>query len=147
MPKFDLRYNGNESLSFCLARVLESMQYNTITEQPHRVTRTYRAALYIRLSHEDGNNTESDSVVNQKNLLTNFARAHPDIESFWHYVDNSYSGANFNCPDFVRMISDVYVSKVDCVIVKSSLRFDRNVNESSCCNLEFVAPLLNMRLH
>ena len=106
------------------------MQYYTKTEQPPRVTRTYRAALYIRLSREDGDKTESDSVVNQKRLLTNFAQAQPDIESFEYYVDDGYSGANFNRPDFVRMLSDVYASKVDCVIVKDSSRFGRNASES-----------------
>ena len=48
------------------------MPYYARTEQPPQVTRTYRAALYIRLSREDGDKSESDSVVNQKRLLTNF---------------------------------------------------------------------------
>ena len=106
------------------------MPYFTRTEQPPQVTRTYRAALYIRLSREDGDKTESDSVTNQRRLLTNFAQSQSDIESFAYYVDDGYSGANFNRPDFLRMMADVYSSKIDCVIVKDSSRFGRNASES-----------------
>lgn len=105
------------------------MPYYARTEQPPR-SRTYRAALYIRLSREDGDKTESDSVVNQKRLLTNFADSQPDIDSYECYVDDGFSGANFNRPDFLRMMSDVYSQKVDCVIVKDSSRFGRNASES-----------------
>ncbi|MBQ3417915.1 MAG: recombinase family protein [Ruminococcus sp.] len=106
------------------------MPYYAKAEQPPRITRSYRAALYIRLSREDGDKTESDSVVNQKRLLTHFADSQPDIESYQYYVDDGWSGANFNRPDFLRMMSDVYAQKVDCVIVKDSSRFGRNASES-----------------
>ena len=105
------------------------MPYYARTEQPPR-SRTYRAALYIRLSREDGDKTESDSVVNQKRLLTHFADSQPDIESYECYVDDGYSGANFNRPDFLRMMTDVYAGEIDCVIVKDSSRFGRNASES-----------------
>ena len=106
------------------------MPYYAKAEQPPRISRSYRAALYIRLSREDGDKTESDSVVNQKRLLTHFADSQPDIESYQYYVDDGWSGANFNRPDFLRMMSDVYAQKVDCVIVKDSSRFGRNASES-----------------
>jgi len=105
------------------------MSYYARTEQPPR-SRTYRAALYIRLSREDGDKTESDSVVNQKRLLTHFVDSQPDIESYECYVDDGYSGANFNRPDFLRMMTDVYAGEIDCVIVKDSSRFGRNASES-----------------
>ena len=105
------------------------MPFYAKAEQPPR-SRTYRAALYIRLSREDGDKTESDSVVNQKRLLTHFADSQPDIESYQYYVDDGWSGANFNRPDFLRMMSDVYAGEVDCVIVKDSSRFGRNASES-----------------
>lgn len=98
-------------------------------EQPPRV-KTYRAALYIRLSREDGDKAESDSVINQKRLLTHFAQAQPDIESYQYYVDDGWSGANFDRPDFTRMMADVYAQNIDCVIVKDSSRFGRNASES-----------------
>ena len=105
------------------------MPYYAKAEQPPR-SRTYRAALYIRLSREDGDKAESDSVINQKRLLTHFADSQPEIESYQYYVDDGWSGANFNRPEFLRMMSDVYAQKVDCVIVKDSSRFGRNASES-----------------
>lgn len=106
------------------------MPYGTDTGQPERVVRTYRAALYIRLSRDDGDKAESDSVVNQKDLLTSFADSQPDIETYDCYIDDGWSGANFNRPDFLRMMADVYSEKVDCIIVKDSSRFGRNASES-----------------
>lgn len=103
---------------------------HTRTEQPSQAAKLYRAALYIRLSKEDGDKTESDSVVNQKKLLTNFVNAQPDIELREYYVDDGWSGASFDRPDFSRMMSDVYSGQVNCVIVKDSSRFGRNASES-----------------
>lgn len=98
--------------------------------QPEQVLRTYKAALYIRLSREDGDKPESDSVVNQKRILDNFITAQPDIELFDYYVDDGYSGANFERPSFLRMMADIYAGKITCVIVKDSSRFGRNASES-----------------
>ena len=92
--------------------------------------RTYNAALYIRLSREDGDKPESDSVVNQKRILENFVNSQPDIELSDCYIDDGYSGATFDRPAFLRMMADVYAGKVNCVIVKDSSRFGRNASES-----------------
>ena len=105
------------------------MRYDTY-EQPPQVLRTYKAALYFRLSREDGDKPESDSVVNQKRILKNFIASQPDIEFSDCYVDDGYSGATFDRPAFLRMIADVYAGKVNCVIVKDSSRFGRNASES-----------------
>ena len=106
------------------------MSYYRTAEQSPRVIRTYRAALYIRLSKEDGDKTESDSVVNQKRLLTGFVDRQPDIDVHDCYIDDGCSGATFNRPDFLRMMADVYAGRVNCVIVKDSSRFGRNASES-----------------
>ena len=105
------------------------MRYDTY-EQPPQVLRTYRAALYIRLSREDGDKPESDSVVNQKRILDGFIAAQPDIELVDYYVDDGYTGANFERPAFLRMMADIYARKITCVIVKDSSRFGRNASES-----------------
>ena len=75
------------------------------------------AALYIRLSREDGDKEESDSVANQRKLLMNFMDEHPDVEFGGLYIDDGWSGTNFNRPDFVRMMEDIRSKKVNCVIV------------------------------
>ena len=98
--------------------------------RPSSQLKTYNAALYIRLSREDGDKIESDSVVNQKRILENFVASQSDIELADTYVDDGFSGANFDRPAFTRMMADVYAGKVNCVIVKDSSRFGRNASES-----------------
>ena len=98
--------------------------------RPSSQLKTYNAALYIRLSREDGDKIESDSVVNQKRILENFVASQPDIELADTYIDDGFSGANFERPAFLRMMADVYAQKVNCVIVKDSSRFGRNASES-----------------
>ena len=106
------------------------MNYRAYTEQTPVKLKTYNAALYIRLSREDGDKIESDSVVNQKRILENFVASQPDIELADTYIDDGFSGANFERPAFLRMMADVYAQKVNCVIVKDSSRFGRNASES-----------------
>lgn len=55
----------------------------------------YIADAYYRLSREDGDKTESDSIVNQKALIKEFLRAHPDIHIYEEKVDDGYTGVNF----------------------------------------------------
>ncbi len=105
------------------------MRYD-IDEQPEQILRIYKAALYIRLSREDGDKPESESVVNQKRILDSFIAAQPDIEPVDYYVDDGFSGASFERPAFLRMMADIYSEKVNCVIVKDSSRFGRNASES-----------------
>ena len=68
--------------------------------------KVYRAALYVRLSKEDGDKEESDSIVNQKDLIRAFLADKPDIHICAECVDDGYSGANFDRPSFKRMIRD-----------------------------------------
>ena len=104
----------------------------------------WQAALYVRLSREDGDKSESDSVVNQKELLKEFARLEEDIEVFDVYVDDGWSGTNFDRPDFRRMEEDIHQKKVDCVIVKDLSRFGRNYIDAGHY-FERVFPLLDVR--
>ena len=78
----------------------------------------WRAALYIRLSREDGDKEESDSVANQRTLLTKFIEERPEMELSGYYIDDGWSGTNFDRPDFMRMMEDIRAKKVNCVIVK-----------------------------
>lgn len=112
-------------------------------EQPRQV-KTYKAALYIRLSKDDGDKTESDSVFNQRRILSSYVHNHPDIDLVDYYIDDGFIGANFNRPDFIRMMDDIYGGKVDCVIVKDSSRFARNAAENGRY-LGEVFPKLGVR--
>ena len=87
----------------------------------------YKAALYIRLSNDDDDKkAESNSVVNQKKLLTNFVNNISNIEIYDYYIDDGYTGINFNRPAFGRMIRDISKHSVNCVIVKDLSRLGRN---------------------
>ena len=107
-------------------------------------TKLWKPALYVRLSREDGDREESDSIVSQRELLTEFAETQTDMVAPKLYVDDGYTGTDFNRPEFRRMVDDLRAGIVNCVIVKDLSRFGRNyvgVGEY----LEQVFPLLNVR--
>lgn len=86
----------------------------------------WKAAAYIRLSKEDKNKTESDSVVTQKEIVKEYLKLHTDIELVDFYVDDGFTGTDFDRPGFQRLKEDVISGKVNCVIVKDLSRFARN---------------------
>lgn len=90
----------------------------------------WKAGLYIRLSKEDGDKGESYSVTSQREILNEYIKQHRDIELFDYYIDDGWSGTNFNRPSFQRMMQDVYDGKVNCVIVKDLSRFGRNYTDA-----------------
>lgn len=90
----------------------------------------WKAALYIRLSKEDGDKSESCSVTSQREILKEYVRQHEDIELVDYYVDDGWSGTNFDRPSFKQMLQDIYDGRVNCVIVKDLSRFGRNYTDS-----------------
>lgn len=104
-------------------------QYAKMVEQlPRNVS--WRAALYIRLSKEDGDKNESYSVTSQREILKEYIKQRPDIFLFDYYVDDGWSGTNFDRPAFRRMMQDIYDGKVNCVVVKDLSRFGRNYTDA-----------------
>lgn len=97
----------------------------------NKAKKTWNAAVYVRLSKEDGDKIESDSITSQKDILSEFVNHKDDINISDFYIDDGWSGANFERPAFSRMMSDIYAKKVDCVIVKDLSRFGRNYADSS----------------
>lgn len=85
----------------------------------------YHVALYIRLSKEDENEGPSESVNNQKSLLNEFVQLHR-LNVFDTYVDDGWSGTNFDRPDFQRLIADIEAKKVNMVITKDLSRLGRD---------------------
>ena len=85
----------------------------------------YHVALYIRLSKEDENEGPSESVTNQKSLLNEFVQQHR-LSVYDIYVDDGWSGTNFDRPDFQRMIGDIEAKKVNMVITKDLSRLGRD---------------------
>ena len=67
----------------------------------------WKPALYIRLSREDGDREESNSIASQRELLTEFANTQTDMAAPRLYVDDGYTGTDFDRPDFRRMMHDL----------------------------------------
>lgn len=86
----------------------------------------FNVAEYIRLSREDGDKAESDSIGNQRKLITDYLKGKEDFILYDTYVDDGYTGTNFKRPAFQRMIEDIEAGKVNCVIVKDLSRFGRD---------------------
>ena len=83
------------------------------------------AGLYTRLSRDDGTNNQSISIDNQIALLKEFANQR-DWTVYDTYVDDGYSGTNFQRPDFQRMIEDARQKRINTILVKDLSRFGRN---------------------
>ena len=100
-------------------------------------------ALYCRLSLEDGKDNESMSISNQKLLLKDFAEKNGMFNCEF-YVDDGFTGRNFNRPAFQRMINDIEAGRISCVITKDLSRLGRNYIESGSY-MEVFFPKHNVR--
>lgn len=104
----------------------------------------WKAAEYLRISREDGDKEESDSIGTQKDITHEYVELNDDIVFADEYVDDGWTGTNFERPDFQRMMADVKSGAVNCIIVKDLSRLGRNyilVGQY----LEMIFPLLNIR--
>jgi len=90
----------------------------------------YKAAKYIRLSYTDEKTSESDSVGNQRKLIDDFIKNHPDIEAVSEKVDDGVSGIIFDRPAFKEMMADIENGLINCVIVKDLSRLGREYIET-----------------
>ena len=88
-------------------------------------------ALYVRLSHDDGDKAESLSVSNQKLKLSNFIKSMPEITDYKFYVDDGFSGTTFERPDFKKLINDIHSGLITGIIVKDLSRLGRNSPKTS----------------
>ena len=109
-----------------------------------KTNRIYHAAIYVRLSKEDGDKEESDSILNQKELIRAYLEDKPDIEICGEWADDGYSGADFERPNFQRMIREIEAGRIDCVVVKDLSRFGRNFVEAGRY-IDQIFPALGVR--
>ena len=116
---------------------------NNSKKNNSKITSPMITALYCRLSLEDGKDNESMSISNQKLLLKDYAEKNGMFNCEF-YVDDGFTGRNFNRPAFQRMISDIEAGKIGCVITKDLSRLGRNYIESGSY-MEVFFPKHNVR--
>ena len=104
----------------------------------------YKVALYARISVENEQKREADTIGNQIALLKDFVSQHQDLVVFDLYCDDDISGVSFVRPEFARMMNDIRAGKVTCVIVKDLSRLGRNMIESGEY-IEQIFPRMGVR--
>lgn len=104
----------------------------------------WNVAAYARLSREDGDKEESNSIGSQKEIIRAFVLNHPDMTIIQEYADDGYSGVNFERPAFKQMMEDIKAKKIDCIVCKDLSRFARNYIDSGRY-LEKIFPFMGVR--
>ena len=94
--------------------------------QNRNIKKIYHAAIYVRLSKEDGavashEKAESNSIANQKSLIREFLKSKNDIVIEQEYVDDGFSGSNFERPAFQMMLEDIKKGKIDFKVDKNGI--------------------------
>ncbi len=104
----------------------------------------FLVASYLRLSREDGDKVMSDSIANQRAMITEYVNQRDDLVLTEEYIDDGYSGTNFDRPSFRRMMEAIKKKKITCVIVKDLSRLGRNYIETGRY-LEHIFPMYKVR--
>lgn len=108
------------------------------------ISKVWMTCGYVRLSREDGDKEESNSVTGQKDLIRDYFSRNPELREYGMKVDDGYTGSNFERPGFQEMIADVKAGKINCIVVKDLSRFGRDhlgVGEY----IERIFPFLGVR--
>lgn len=108
------------------------------------LTKTCRVGAYIRLSKEDeGTNKESESITNQREYIKEYAEKN-EMDIYDYYVDDGYTGSNFDRPNFKRLIKDIELGVINTVITKDTSRLGRDFIETGHYMFKFF-PENNIR--
>ncbi len=86
----------------------------------------YNVGIYLRISNDDGDKTESNSIASQRSIIVNYIEKHQDMIIQKEYCDDGYTGTNFERPGFERLLRDVENRLIDCIVVKDLSRLGRN---------------------
>ncbi|MCI8483730.1 MAG: recombinase family protein [Lachnospiraceae bacterium] len=113
-----------------------------------REEKFYHAAVYLRLSREDehidGGKMESNSIGAQRDMICSYIRKQDNMEIYDTYVDDGYSGTDFNRPELKRMMKDIEVGNVNCVLVKDLSRLGRDYIEAGRL-IQKIFPAFSVR--
>ncbi len=123
----------------------EKIQENKVLGQAIKVKiREFSVGIYIRLSKEDSGKNNQNTVENQQKLLEDYVKDKPDMKVYEVYIDNGFSGTNFERPAFQKMMEDAKRGRINCIIVKDLSRFGRSYLETGNY-LEKIFPFLKIR--
>ena len=107
--------------------------------------KVYRTAIYCRLSREDGDKVESNSIASQRAICEDYIARHEDLELVCEpFVDDGYSGVSFNRPQFKKLEAAIRKGALDCIVVKDLSRFSRNYIDGGRY-IEKIFPQLGIR--
>ena len=134
---------SRKNLPVAMGDPVDSLMAQTAGKLNFEVT-SYHAAIYARLSCETEANRERDTVETQIAYLRNFIDRQEDMELADVYADVSFSGTNFERPEFERMMQDIRAGKIDTVITKDLSRLGRNYIDSGTY-IERIFPLFHVR--
>ena len=104
----------------------------------------WNACGYVRLSREDGDKEESNSVTGQKDLIRDFLSRHQDMRECCMKVDDGFTGSNFDRPGFKEMMEEVKAGRINCIVVKDLSRFGREHLDAGEY-IERIFPFMGVR--
>lgn len=107
--------------------------------------KVYRTAIYCRLSREDGDKAESNSIASQRAICEDYIARHDDLEPVCEtFIDDGFSGVNFERPQFRKLEEEIRCGRIDCIVVKDLSRFSRNYIDGGRY-IEKIFPQLGIR--
>lgn len=105
-----------------------------------------KVAAYLRLSKEEYNyDKESNSITNQRQIIDNYLLEHKEYKLVDYYIDDGYSGTNFDRPEFQRMLEDIKNKKIDVIVIKDLSRLGRNYIETGNY-VEVILPAMGVSI-
>ncbi len=90
------------------------------------IPKNYNVAIYLRLSREDGDDETSESIVNQRKFLMDYVNKSSDLNYVEEYIDDGYSGSNFDRPGWKKLLKDLENKKINTIITKDLSRMGRD---------------------
>lgn len=127
-----------------IAHITHGGDYRCLAVSEEMPKTKYQTAIYARLSVCDLDRDNSDTMESQIDALKTYVSQQSDMTLAGIYVDNGWSGTNFDRPDFQRMLGDVRAERINCIVVKDFSRLGRNYVETGHYLQDFF-PLYHLR--
>ena len=105
----------------------------------------WNVGIYSRRSFDDSDDSESNTITNQKNMITDYVNSLPNMTIIDYYSDDGYSGTTFDRPSFKEMFKDVVSGRINAIVAKDLSRLGRNYLELGKY-LEQTFPIYNIRI-